>query len=70
MLLLFEANAKDESVEKPGSVLGNKRKKRTSKPLGVGPQGRGRFNNAEPTIWNSEDLDIPTFLRRGISLDV
>ena len=70
VLLLFEANAKDESVEKPGSVLGNKRKKRTSKPLGVGPQGRGRFNNAEPTIWNSEDLDIPTFLRRGISLDV
>ena len=38
--------------------------------LGIGPQGRGRFNNAEPTIWNGEDLDIPTFLRRNISLDV
>ena len=71
VLLLFEANAKDDySEEKTAGVLGNKRKKRAAKPLGVGPQGRGRFNNAEPTIWNSEDLDIPTYLRRGISLDV
>ena len=50
--------------------MGNRRKKRAVKTLGVGPQGRGRFNNAEPTIWNGEDLDIPTFLRRNISLDV
>ena len=70
VLLLFEANAKDESGESSGGVIGNKRKKHAAKPLGVGPQGRGRFNNAEATIWNNEDLDIPTFLRRGISLDV
>lgn len=70
VLLLFEANAKDSSEESPGGVMGNRRKKRPVKTLGVGPQGRGRFNNAEPTIWNGEDLDIPTFLRRGISLDV
>ncbi len=70
VLLLFEADAKDEPDDTPGSVMGNRHKKRPSKPLGVGPQGRGRFNNAEPTIWNSEDLDIPTFLRRGISLDI
>ena len=70
VLLLFEANAKDDSGESAGGVIANKRKKRVSKPLGVGPQGRGRFNNAEPTIWNNEDLDIPTFLRRGINLDI
>ena len=70
VLLLFEANAKDTTEDIPSGVMGNKRKKRAAKPLGVGPQGRGRFNNAEPTIWNSEDLDIPTYLRRGISLDV
>ncbi len=70
VLLLFEANTKDDSGESPGGVIANKRKKRVSKPLGVGPQGRGRFNNAEPTIWNNEDLDIPTFLRRGINLDI
>lgn len=70
VLLLFEANGKDDSGESPGGVIASKRKKRVSKPLGVGPQGRGRFNNAEPTIWNNEDLDIPTFLRRGINLDI
>lgn len=70
VLLLFEANTKDDSGESPGGVIANKRKKRVSKPLGIGPQGRGRFNNAEPTIWNNEDLDIPTFLRRGINLDI
>lgn len=70
VLLLFEANAKDDSADDDGGVVGRKRRRRTAKPLGIGPQGRGRFNNAEPTIWNSEDLDIPTFLRRGISLDI
>ena len=69
VVLLFEADGKSETVEKPGSVMSPRRKKKANGPLGVGPQGRGRFNNAEPTIWNGEDLDIPTFLRRNISLD-
>ena len=51
-------------------LMSPKRRKKQTGPLGVGPQGRGRFNNAEPTIWNGEDLDIPTFLRRNINLDV
>lgn len=29
---------------------------------------RGRFTNSEPTIINGQDLDIPTFLRRGLKL--
>ncbi len=29
-----------------------------------GPGGRGRFENAPPTVVNGEDLDVPTFLRR------
>jgi len=29
---------------------------------------RGRFDKGEPTIYEGEDLDYPTFLRRGISL--
>ena len=32
------------------------------------PFGRGRFKNTEPTILDGEDLDIPTFVRRGISI--
>jgi cell division protein FtsZ len=29
---------------------------------------KGRFKNVEPTIYGGEDLDIPTFVRRGIKL--
>lgn len=29
---------------------------------------KGRFKNTEPTIVEGEDLDIPTFIRRGIQL--
>jgi cell division protein FtsZ len=29
---------------------------------------RGRFDKSEPTLYEGEDLDIPTFLRRGVSL--
>lgn len=28
--------------------------------------GKGRFKNVEPTIQDGQDLDIPTFVRRGI----
>ena len=30
--------------------------------------GKGRFKDVEPTIMNGEDLDVPTFVRRGIQL--
>ncbi len=29
---------------------------------------RGRFDKSEATIYDGEDLDVPTFLRRGVSL--
>jgi cell division protein FtsZ len=29
---------------------------------------KGRFKNVEPTIYGGEDLDTPTFVRRGIKL--
>ena len=28
-----------------------------------------RFRNAEKTFWNDEDLDVPTFIRRSLTLD-
>lgn len=31
--------------------------------------GRGRFKNIEPTLMDGEDLDIPTFVRRGIVIE-
>lgn len=69
VIMLFEANGKDDSTPTTGSVLSGKKKTKARNPLAQGPQGRGRFNNAEPTIWNSEDLDIPTFIRRNINLE-
>jgi hypothetical protein len=30
---------------------------------------KGRFDKSEPTKYNGEDLDIPTFLRRGVPLN-
>ncbi len=32
------------------------------------PAGRGRFEDTDPTLQNGEDLDIPTYQRRGIKL--
>ena len=31
--------------------------------------GNSRFRNAERTMWNDEDLDVPTFIRRKMTLD-
>jgi cell division protein FtsZ len=30
---------------------------------------KGRFDKSEPTIHKGEDLDIPTYLRRGVALN-
>lgn len=32
------------------------------------PQDKGRFNNITPTTFRGEDLDIPTYIRRGVKL--
>ena len=69
VVMLFESDGKAEDVPKPVNVLGSRRRKSKS-VLASAPSGRGRFQNAEPTIWNGEDLDIPTFIRKDISLDL
>ena len=30
---------------------------------------KGRFDKSEPTIHQGEDLDVPTYLRRGVALN-
>ena len=68
VVMLFESAAKADDPEKPGGVMST-RHRRNRSALATGPNGRGRFKNAEPTIWNGEDLDIPTFIRRNVTLD-
>ena len=68
VVMLFESATKQESDAPVPNVMSG-RKRRNKNPLGNGPTGRGRFKNAEPTIWNGEDLDIPTFIRKSLNLD-
>jgi cell division protein FtsZ len=30
---------------------------------------RGRFEKSEPTIHHGQDLDVPTYIRRGVALN-
>ena len=70
VVMLFEAGTRAEGGETAsGSVMGSRRRRASKGVLGVGPSGRGRFKNAEPTVWRDEDLDIPTFIRKNLSLD-
>lgn len=47
----------------------SRRKNRSDSKLAIGATGRGRFQGVEGTILNGEDLDVPTYLRRRITLD-
>lgn len=71
VLMLFESGGrKEEEEEDPENESETGRRRRKQRALlGTGPTGRGKFTNAEATIWNGEDLDIPTFIRREINLD-
>ena len=70
VVMLFESNGKADDEPRRGGNVMSGRRKRIKGALGQIPGGRGRFQNAEPTIWNGEDLDIPTFIRKDISIDL
>ena len=42
--------------------------KQTQATLDLDSNQRGRFEKSEPTIVGGEDLDVPTFLRKGIKI--
>ncbi len=69
--MIFEANGRN-SVNKTNNSNSSsgRRTTKTKGALSIGPMGRGRFTNAEQTIWNGEDLDVPTFIRRNVSLEL
>ena len=69
VVMLFETSRRAPGAS-VGGVLGSQPTARKGKGvLGVGPIGRGRFHNVEPTIWHDEDLDVPTFIRKNVNLD-
>lgn len=51
-------------------VGASRRRKRVAESLlSFGPSGRGRFQGVAPTVLDNEDLDIPTYQRRGLALE-
>ena len=64
VVMLFESG-KDEAAKQTPSAG-----RRHKSALAVGPTGKGRFNNAERTEWHGEDLDVPTYLRQNINLEL
>jgi cell division protein FtsZ len=59
----------DESGKKPGTrAATTDATKVVQGELVFESGGRGRFRNIEPTLHEGTDLDVPTFLRRGIKL--
>jgi cell division protein FtsZ len=46
---------------------GGPRLRQTQLPLEI--VSKGRFDKSEPTIYKGEDLDVPTYIRRGIPLN-
>ncbi len=60
--LLSRQRTRGSSSRKGGS-----RMRQTQLPLEI--ISKGRFDKSEPTIHKGEDLDVPTYIRRGISLN-
>jgi cell division protein FtsZ len=59
-----------EAAPEPATAAKTKSKKVIPKQesLPFESVSKGRFEKTEPTLCNGEDLDVPTFIRRGVSL--
>lgn len=69
VVMVFESASNSAAEDEKAGEGSAKKQRRAKNPLSLGPQGRGRFNNVEPTVWNGQDVDTPTFIRRNVSLD-
>ena len=56
------------SPEKTAKPLKKSPSKQMQGTLDLDSYQRGRFDKSEPTIVGGEDLDVPTFLRKGIKI--
>jgi cell division protein FtsZ len=63
-LFPFQARPASKSGKKPAAAS-----KQMQGTLALDTYQRGRFDKSEPTIVEGEDLDVPTFLRKGIKLN-
>src|SRR2546427_8642276 len=56
-------------AQQNGKVYHKPRSKMRQGMLPLEIVSKGRFEKSEPTIHNGEDLDVPTYLRRGVPLN-
>jgi cell division protein FtsZ len=66
----FTLEEREQVLARHGSGRGRKgaaRMRQAQLPLAI--ISKGRFDKSEPTIHKGEDLDIPTYIRRGIALN-
>jgi cell division protein FtsZ len=57
-------------AEKTGGTGGQTRLRPLQEKLALDSTDRGRFRGVEPTIYDGQDLDLPTFHRRGVKLSL
>ncbi len=60
---------KQELLKKSKGIAGKKLGKVRQATLPLEIVSKGRFDKTEPTIHNGEDLDVPTYIRRGVGLN-
>ena len=66
VLLLFEESATSNVGRAKGGVSPRRRALSSAERALVGSD---RFGGSEKTLWHDEDLDIPTYLRRNLTLE-
>ena len=65
MALVFDESATTTRKPTPGTVRAPTRERAGERALAR----TDRFRHSDATMWNDEDLDIPTFVRRHLTLD-
>ena len=65
VVLVFDESATLMRKPTPGTTRATTRERAGERALGR----TDRFRHSDATMWNDEDLDIPTFVRRHLTLD-
>jgi cell division protein FtsZ len=63
------SDEKKEQIIRVQGVRSRKKLSRLQKELPLEIIFKGRFEKSDPTIRNGEDLDVPTYIRRGVPLN-
>jgi cell division protein FtsZ len=63
------SDEKKQALFRGQNIRNRKRASRLQRELPLEIVFKGRFEKSEPTIRHGEDLDVPTYIRRGVPLN-